>query len=333
MISNKYSYTAAGIFPAKLLIHQKLNDYTRKFGKIFPIHIQLNPTNRCNFNCFFCSCAGRKRNIELSYNEIYDIMTKSKQVGAESVTITGGGEPLMHRKIQEIILSIDLLGIQIGLVTNGTLLKNLSTETLDKIVWCRISSGDNVEYSKYGMGNEKYRDMLEEIVNRSNKTDWAFSHVLSRDPNYYTLEHVVKFANKHNFTHVRIVSDLLDLKYVPNMKIIKEHLRKRNIDDSKVFYQGRKDFTRGKNPCYISILKPIVGADGWIYPCCGTQYALKNPSKDYEFSMRMCKATEIDKLYEEQKFFDGSVCARCYYQNYNWALGVMLSKIDHEKFV
>jgi len=56
-MNKKDSYTAADAFPIKVLKNSILQN-----GKIKPFHIQLYPTNVCNLNCSFCSCANRNRN-------------------------------------------------------------------------------------------------------------------------------------------------------------------------------------------------------------------------------------------------------------------------------
>lgn len=323
----KISYAAASVIPAKVIMHEGVREKIKVEGKVMPVHLQLNPTNRCNLNCDFCSCSDREKNLELSYDDVEEIMRKSCDCGCGAVTITGGGEPLMHDRIREIVSMIDSLGIEIGLVTNGLLLDRFSNEFFSKLVWCRISSGDD-RYLDKG-----YVATLEDAVDRGRNVDWAFSHVISRNPNYDTIADVIEFANKHDFTHVRLVSDLLDLDNVPSMNLIREEMVSRGVNDERVNYQGRKEYIKGSNNCYISLLKPVVGADGYLYPCCGVQYSLEKPSRDYEKTMRMGLAKDINKLYEQQKFFDGSVCSKCYYGDYNSMLEILLSEIKHKKFV
>ncbi|MFH1328153.1 MAG: radical SAM protein [Candidatus Bathyarchaeota archaeon] len=332
-IDIRASFSAASTFPAKLLVHEKLIKTAKVEKKILPLHVQLNPTNRCNFNCSFCSCSARDRSLEISLKRTMDIMNMFKKLGAESVTITGGGEPLMHRHINRMILGIRAEDLEVGLVTNGVLLHKLSDKALREITWIRISSADTEEYLKYSILNRRYLDALTDTVHRGKNIDWAFSHVLTRSPKLDIIEGIVNFANKHNFTHVRLVSDLLDLNSVEDMKKIRERLAKRKINDSRVIYQGRKDFAKGAKKCYLSLLKPVVGADGLLYPCCGTQYALANPSRDYEKKMRIGKAEDFPEIFGKQKYFDGSICEKCYYSDYNYALGIMLSDIKHQKFV
>jgi len=324
------SFSSASVFPAKLLKVKVL-----KGNKIIPIHVQLNPTNVCNFNCPFCSCGNRDKTVMLPFEDIVEIMTRAKECGCKSVTITGGGEPLMHPQINEIITYLaEKLGLKVGIVTNGSMITMLKPQTLFWISWIRISASDYLE-EQLATGNmplKAWFDMIEQFSIIGN-VDWAFSYVLSSKPKFELLAKIIDFANKHSFTHVRIVSDLLDLENVPDMDKVRLELKKLRMNDKLVIYQERKDHTIGTKRCLISLLKPVVGPDGKLYPCCGTQYALNNPSGDYEKTMCMGDAKKLDLLFESQKCFDGSICKRCYYSDYNWALNVITTKLIHEEFV
>lgn len=325
----KSSFTSASVLPSKLLVNHELIKEIRKTGKIPPYHIQINITNVCNLSCPFCSCSNRKKDDEISYEDLINIMKKAKDCGCMAVTITGGGEPLLHKRFSDIINGISELGIEIGIVTNGTMLHTVSEDTFDKITWIRISSGDHRTFT------EEYKTMLESAVRKGNNVDWAFSHVISKIPNYDTIRRIVNFAKKYNFTHVRLVSDILDNECC-EMNEVKNTLRKMGIDgdtEKIIIYQGRKIFMKGTKRCLISLLKPTIAVDGYIYPCCGTQYALKKPSRDYDESMRMIKANRIDELYDEQINFDGSVCDKCFYNDYNVALEILKSELKHKVFI
>jgi MoaA/NifB/PqqE/SkfB family radical SAM enzyme len=255
-------------------------------------------------------------------------MKQFKALGTEAVTITGGGEPLLHPHINELISYIKTsLEIDVGLVTNGTKLDVLEDHVFRDITWCRISHDDNRKF------DERYKAMLSKVVEDGCMIDWAFSYVLTRTPNYDTIADIIEFANEHNFTHVRIVSDLLDLDAVENMGTIKRVMRLKNIDDEKVVYQGRKDWVKGTRKCWMSLLKPTVGANGYLYPCCGAQYAEEEPSRNYGETMRFCHYSEIDKIWKDQRPFDGTICEKCYYANYNEALDIMISDLEHKTFI
>jgi len=307
------SYTAASAFPSKLL-HNKVVEK----GKINPIHIQITPTNTCNLHCSFCSCDDVDKKKSISYEKIEEIFDICSKYGTKAATITGGGEPLIHPKINEIIRYAGKKGIECGLVTNGTLLKKL--EPQNNLTWCRISCSDDRKHDA---------DILEYAIKNNPKTDWAFSYVVTRKPDYSNINTLIGFANKWKFSHIRLVSDLFDLENVPDMEEIKKNI---HLDDNLVIYQGRKDSTRGDKNCYISLLKPVICPEG-MFGCCGIQYSIHGQKKDMIKEMRMCKLDEIKETYKHQKIFNGSTCDVCFYSQYNDSLSKILNKPEHVNFV
>ena len=319
-----FSFSASDVFPMKLFTNGDIMKSILKRGYIPPAHVQLNPTNNCNQNCPFCSCSERDKKLELSYDEVNYAMTKFKEKGCVGVTVTGGGEPLMHKDIHRIIDRLSELEIEIGLVSNGWLLPKIKND-FHKLRWVRISQDD------YKDVHRLIDTVLDPLIN--GQTDFAFSYVVSAKPDYDKIEKVVRFANKKNMTHVRLVTDLLDLDNVPEMSTIKSELDSRGVDDSKVIYQGRKSFEHGAKDCWVSLLRPVVDAKGDIFPCCGTQYLDKDPSLNYHDEAKMGNIKDIDKIWSDQQKFNGSVCFRCYYGGYNKALDVLIKGIEHKEFI
>ena len=102
------SYSSASVFPIKLLHNEIIKD-----GKIIPIHVQLIPTNKCNLNCKFCSCGDRRKDLELTLEECKKVIDIVSKRGTKSITITGGGEPLLHPDINKIIRYAGKKGIEV----------------------------------------------------------------------------------------------------------------------------------------------------------------------------------------------------------------------------
>ena len=320
------SYTAAGNLPVKMLTDITLLKSIKENKRIIPIHAQIMPTNKCNLNCSFCSCSKRKKNQEMKLNKIEDICESLSALQCKAVTITGGGEPLMHPDINEILHTFYRKNISIGLVTNGFLLDKL--DSLGCVSWMRISLGEDRNLTTLF-------PIIERALNRNkNSTKFAFSYVVSENPNKVLIAKAITFANEHNFTHVRLVPDLFDVKTIASkMKEIADFLKECNIDDSKVIYQKRDEFTKGAQNCWISMLKPVFDPDGYVYPCCGVQYALKKPGRKMEKSMRICKADDFTKYLNSNKPFCGKRCVKCYYNSYNEYLDILMNGLDDEVFV
>ena len=262
-----------------------------------------------------------------------ELMVQAQELGCKSVTITGGGEPLLHKRFNDMVIGIRDLGIEVGLVTNGSLFERVSDMAFDSITWIRISASDELPIQMRNPGVEEWLKDLSKIVN-DHPLDWAFSYIIGRTPRWPLIGDFLRFANDHKFTHVRIANDILQADLLrKQMFHVREWVRYHEIDDSRVNYQDRGAWVKGSNPCYISLLKPVIGADGYLYPCCGTQYALKDPSLDYEKSMRMGRMEDLPAMIRDQSYFDGSVCEKCYYENYNRVLEVLMKGLDHANFV
>jgi len=329
MVSKIFSFTAASGIPLKIFLNYDIARSIEEKKFIPPVHIQLNPENRCNENCWWCSCQNRDKNLRLSYEEIIEVFKLGKKYGTKSTTITGGGSPTLHPRINEIICDIRKLGIEIGLVDNGWFMHRLTQEALNSITWIRVSLGDAQKEK-----TDKYWSNLKQAVSENTNIDWSFSYVLTYEPNYSLIKKMIEFANFNRFTHIRIVNNIFEADVLkPVMETVKERIR-RKVDDKLVIWQDRAIWTRGTKHCYISLLKPVLGADGYWYSCCGNQYMLQNPTYDYAKPMSDKKNVEgLKDIVENQRYFDGSICVKCYYENYNYFLKVLLEGIEHKVFV
>ena len=319
---NKSSFTTASTFPIKVIANPNIvSDVV--CHHIRPVHIQLNPTNRCNLNCSYCSCKNRDTGSIMNINDAKHLIDTFKRLGTEAITITGGGEPLYYPDLAELFSYIRKQEISIGLTTNGLLFHKIDKNILNMCTWCRISVSDEQYLSSLKIDN-----VLNDI------TDFAFSYVLNnKETNYTNLINCIDYANKHNFTHIRLVDDILGTENHTDR--VRARLKELNIDDSLVIYQGRKNFSRGNKRCLISLLKPNIDPDGNFLPCCGVQYAKTETSFDFDKNMIMNSTKTIEEIFEEQIFFDGSQCDVCYYSEYNDLLNILwdTKKLQHKFFI
>ena len=311
----KSSYTAADTFPIKLLLN-------RSVKRLVPVHVQWIPTNRCNMRCTVCCCSARDRDLEMDLTIAQAVIQDLAGIGCEAVTITGGGEPLCHPHIQEMLSAFDLHDVEVGLVTNGMLLDRLDENDLATLTWCRISNTDDRKFSV------AYRRTLEDAVTRGPKVDWAFSHVVSSQPNLQEIARIVEFANEHHFTHVRLVADILHARDV-DMGPVREYL---TGIDQLVIYQPRNTPVPSSG-CVIGYVKPVIAPDFKMYHCCGVQYALDPPSMDFPQELCMGDARHLSDLYAEKRKMFKVHCARCYYESYNSVLRPLVGEIKHQKFL
>ena len=322
-MTSAQAYTSAGgQFPIKIFKNLKLVSSLIKRNRVQPIHVQLNPTNVCNLDCAFCSCSERDSSLRLTTDQITSVFKYFSSIGCLSVTITGGGEPLLWKEgeydINWIVDEALNFDIAAGLVTNGYLLDRLDP---DPLTWIRISASDE-------SGLSLLFDAVDNAVDAD--VDWSFSYVVTGIPNTDNIIEIIKYANEHKFTHIRVVNDILNP--ITDLSNIREDV-KSVVDDKLVIWQDRQEYTSGTPRCLISLLKPVIGADGMVYPCCGAQYAQATPDRDYSDSMAMGSIEELADIWVGKKHYGGSNCAKCYYSHYNDALADLLDPLNHHLFV
>lgn len=116
--------------PLKLLRHSDRIEASLRGELTFPISVELDVSNSCNHSCPFCSFGTdesqgyRQQNwVQFPVPRIYKLIDELEECGVKSVTLTGGGEPLVHRNIFNIIEKLNASSMDWGLVTNGSLLK------------------------------------------------------------------------------------------------------------------------------------------------------------------------------------------------------------------
>jgi MoaA/NifB/PqqE/SkfB family radical SAM enzyme len=102
-------------------------------------NLDLEVGSACNFNCLYCySNSNIHRDSELSVKEMMNIIIKSKEMGIKTITFIGGGEPLMHKNLLDLLCFTKTHGLQIGLFTNCSLLTKSIVNELYRLDACII---------------------------------------------------------------------------------------------------------------------------------------------------------------------------------------------------
>ncbi len=96
-----------------------------------PYHVEFHPQDRCNVNCFFCSTASLRGKDEIPIPRFEELLGELREMGTRAIRLSGGGEPLFHRKIEDFLRAIRASGLPIeNLTTNGVLLRSNLAELL-----------------------------------------------------------------------------------------------------------------------------------------------------------------------------------------------------------
>ena len=106
-----------------------------------PHSIELHLTSKCNFNCQHCSYANRrKHNTEVSPEKIDRLLDNLiNSVKPKGVYFSGGGEPTTLRNWDNYIEKLTQNGVEVSLITNGSLIKSKHLNVIRKLNYIAIS--------------------------------------------------------------------------------------------------------------------------------------------------------------------------------------------------
>ena len=107
-----------------------------------PVSINLDLTTACNYACDHCVDfeilnTGRK----YEHERLLASLAQLARRGLKSVIVIGGGEPTLYPKFAEVMTRMKELGLQLGVVTNGTGMDKILAvaDKLDGRDWVRLS--------------------------------------------------------------------------------------------------------------------------------------------------------------------------------------------------
>jgi len=290
-------------------------------GKIKPLHIRLYPTNRCNASCGWCCYSDRDKSLELGISEIKKIIKYFSKLGTKAITFSGGGEPTLHPNIKDMLEYAKKKKIECGIVTNGLLWgkENVNLDFANKVLtWARISVIETI--GSYDV------DRIVNFANNLDEVDVGISFVVPKGVNIPLAKKICEIASiTDNIKHVKFIQD----SFVLNDKSMQLVIDECSNLTEKAFFIWRDVPSKGHKDCRVSLLKPVVDAAGYVYPCCDVQHSGSTDVRYMPDRYRMCYWEEFDQT----NIFNGSNCNKCYYGMYNDFLEMMIKESDHDTFL
>ena len=255
-----------------------------------PINLQIDLTNYCNNDCRWCYYTIHDHIDEFSKTDKLDkdlamrILEEFKELGGQSIEITGGGEPLLSPYFKEFSQKARELGLDRALVTNGVLMTDDIIDEIKDYSWVRVSlnsaSSEIYEqiHNRPGKNYHKVVSNLEKLCMAKEDDCIVGISMITDEINYkdiYGMAKVGKYVKADNvrisLAHTPEKAALFDGIWDDVLEQI-EQAQELGDEDFKVFaFSNRlKDINRESRGgfCYYHHFTTAVGANGAVYPCC-----------------------------------------------------------------
>ncbi|MBF0405795.1 MAG: radical SAM protein [Candidatus Riflebacteria bacterium] len=271
----EYSKLKLLLHPEKVQSVFSLLKHEKSFDEFPPVSIELHLTDRCNLRCSWCTDKLlRSRASDCSVEKIKKLFDycRKNDVG---VTLEGGGEPLIHPDFAEIVLYGSKIGLDMGLISNGTI--NLSS-LIVHFKWVRISV-DAASESEYLIekGVDKYNIVMENLKNYSRTrkpetTHLGIGYVLT-SRNMSNLENLMTYLNSIyiDYAYLRPVEEAAEItpKIQALLEIKKLALAFNDKNRMQMLININERLIKSNDslPCVAHSLSCIIHANGDVVLC------------------------------------------------------------------
>ena len=263
---------------------ERLNAFL-KTGNCYPLHVVLHLTTSCNHQCNFCSNSyninGSEKHHTLDAQDVIDYVREFKEIGVKNLVISGGGEPLLHKDISAILISINNSRLPSSLYSNldidlsAGLAKQLS---LLNSVGVNINTLEPSIY-KATRGNKSNLERVTSNIKTLQALNASLNAlVIVRDDTAIALENTVTGLAEMGLKGVT-VSSAFEFQYPDKVQVGKktfeamERLKSRDLFGVRVLSPVETSIKlNGKTFCGSYYFDITIGADYWAYPCCMTAY-------------------------------------------------------------
>jgi hypothetical protein len=347
----------------KLLQHTDVLYSIQNEKKFKPITIQLSPCETCSSGCPFCSVAERPLKSYMPFKDIKKTLEDFRTLGAKSIEITGGGEPILYKDketgddINSIVEYAHELGYDIGIITNSSSLKRIKKENYDKINWIRISlikldegfDPEDFDFCKF----PKTKMGLSYIIYEGTKGTGTRLGKDYEPTSIETIKRIIKVLELNpEIKFVRIAGNCL---IKGNNTLIREKF-KDVIDEidinGKVFIKDiGDDDSPFEDGCYVGMVRPYIAPDPYgngkyqVYVC--TSHVLNTQNYDLDYSL--CDIDNIIPTWEKlnqnykEKGYPYEIknncgngwsesCKYCYYKFNNKVLHTVAQEMPDKNF-
>lgn len=298
----EHKYTSTGI---KFWRHPlQMNSYRKGEGNTI-ISTHVSPEGSCNLSCSYCSVKKREKNYRIEKDTIKDYVSKLQTRGLKAVIFTGGGEPTLYPHFNEIVQwTKKERGLDVALITNGTLSERVEPETWDSFSWVRVSINNFKDWkTKINIPTEYL-----------NKDCVVGSSFIYTGENQLIFNDISELTKRFDARYIRVLPDCL----LEQEDLLKAHEKLETIlndlEDKRFFHQFKIHGSPNEEICHQSFFRPYLSEveGGTVYPC--DSLVLNEAIEHFGQKFKLCKAEDILDYLDRKikpKFNPKTDCSGC----------------------
>jgi MoaA/NifB/PqqE/SkfB family radical SAM enzyme len=175
-----------------------------------PLVVELDPTSMCNLACPDCISGSLLNKEEIPSERLLNLTNEMIEAGVKAVILIGGGEPMMHPAIGEVIDRLGKADVRIGITTNGLYLKKYLKVTAENSSWVRVSmdAGTDATFNRIrpsstgkSLFNSAIRNM--EVFARSKRGKLGYSFMIFNEGEFGFKGIPIKGNSLDKFRHLK----------------------------------------------------------------------------------------------------------------------------------
>ncbi len=225
------------------------------------------------------------------FERLKKLLAEIKELGGRSVTYAGGGDPSLYPHLAEVLRYTKSMGLDIGMYTNGHILKEECLDAMiDCCTWIRISldaDGPQMYQITHGVPGQIFFTVLNNIKRLIEKRKAKQSKVtiatcfLIGPKTLHGAYRATKLSKELGVDYIRIRpyfqkpgDDSTRIEIDETLKLL-EKCKELETENFKVSYPRHrfewmddKNRVRKYEKCYAVHFLSSITPDGNVYPCC-----------------------------------------------------------------